>query len=94
MMHIAAAFQKEIVSIWGNTIPEFGMYPFYKKGINLNTTIQVEHLSCRPCSKIGFEKCPKGHFKCMQEIDEKKIIASIVAKNNEGMNNEYPSDLR
>lgn len=73
MMHIAAAFQKEIISIWGNTIPEFGMYPFYKKGINRNLSIEVKGLSCRPCSKIGFEKCPKGHFRCMMEIDEEEI---------------------
>ena len=74
MMHIAAAFQKEIVSIWGNTIPEFGMYPFYKNGVQSNTIIQVSNLSCRPCSKIGFDKCPKGHFKCMQEIDEEEVL--------------------
>ena len=77
MMHIAAAFQKEIISIWGNTIPEFGMYPFYKNEVKLNTTIQVENLSCRPCSKIGFDKCPKGHFKCMTEIDEADIINAL-----------------
>ena len=77
MMHIAAAFQKEIISIWGNTIPEFGMYPFYKKGVKLNRTIQVENLTCRPCSKIGFDKCPKGHFKCMTEINEVAIIKAL-----------------
>jgi len=77
MMHIAAAFQKEIISIWGNTIPEFGMYPFYKNEVKLNTTIQVENLPCRPCSKIGFDKCPKGHFKCMNEISEAAILKSI-----------------
>ena len=74
MMHIAASFQKEIISIWGNTIPEFGMTPYYEDGIDRNTTIQVEKLSCRPCSKIGFEKCPKGHFKCMMDIDVEKIV--------------------
>lgn len=74
MMHIAASFKKEIISIWGNTIPEFGMTPFYADGIDRNTIVQVENLSCRPCSKIGFEKCPKGHFRCMMEIDEAKIV--------------------
>ncbi|MFK8006460.1 MAG: glycosyltransferase family 9 protein [Saprospiraceae bacterium] len=77
MMHIAAFFQKEIISIWGNTIPEFGMTPFYADGINRNTIIQVENLSCRPCSKIGFEKCPKGHFRCMMDIDEDKVVGSL-----------------
>lgn len=64
LMHIAAAFQKEIISIWGNTIPEFGMYPFrtnYK-------VLEVQGLNCRPCSKIGYSKCPKGHFRCMRDI--------------------------
>jgi len=74
MMHIAAAYQKPIISIWGNTIPEFGMYPFYKKGVNNNVSIEVKDLSCRPCSKIGYAQCPKGHFKCMMDIDIKEII--------------------
>ncbi len=64
LMHIAAAFKKEIISIWGNTIPEFGMYPFRTK----YKVLEVHGLSCRPCSKIGYKKCPKGHFKCMRDI--------------------------
>ncbi|HUD91393.1 MAG TPA: TonB-dependent receptor, partial [Sphingobium sp.] len=28
LMHVAAAFRKKVYSIWGNTIPEFGMYPY------------------------------------------------------------------
>ncbi|KAA3650248.1 MAG: glycosyltransferase family 9 protein [Bacteroidetes bacterium] len=72
MMHIAAAFQKEIISVWGNTVPEFGMYPYYKKGNEFNSTIvENKNIKCRPCSKIGFNKCPKGHFKCMMELDLK-----------------------
>lgn len=71
MMHIAAAFQKRIFSIWGNTVPDFGMYPYYPDGINHNQSFQVEHLKCRPCSKIGYQKCPKQHFDCMnkQKVD-------------------------
>ncbi len=64
LMHIAAAFKKEIFSIWGNTIPEFGMYPYRTKF----TVLENKKLNCRPCSKIGHEACPKGHFKCMNEV--------------------------
>jgi lipopolysaccharide heptosyltransferase II len=71
-MHIAAAFKKNIISVWGNTVPEFGMYP-YMPGEG-SKIVEVKNLSCRPCSKIGFEKCPKGHFKCMNEIDETAFI--------------------
>ncbi len=66
LMHIAAAYKKDIVSVWGNTVPEFGMYP-YLPGASL--IAEVKGLSCRPCSKIGYEKCPKGHFNCMNRQD-------------------------
>ena len=72
LMHIAAAFKKDIISVWGNTVPEFGMYP-YKPGINSHI-IEVKGLSCRPCSKIGYKACPKKHFRCMEQIDENAII--------------------
>lgn len=64
MMHIAAAFKKQVFSIWGNTIPLFGMYPYKTKFV----VFENNNLNCRPCSKIGYEKCPKGHFKCMKEV--------------------------
>lgn len=74
LMHIAAAFQKQIISIWGNTVPAFGMYPFYGKKSSLQyETIELKKLWCRPCSKIGYSKCPKGHFKCMEKIDINEI---------------------
>lgn len=67
LMHIASAFQKKIISIWGNTIPEFGMGPYLPRPEN--RIMEIKRLECRPCSKLGFHKCPKGHFKCMNEID-------------------------
>jgi ADP-heptose:LPS heptosyltransferase len=71
LMHIAAAYKKDIISIWGNTIPEFGMGP-YMAG-NDSQVIEIKNLSCRPCSKLGYKKCPKGHFKCMNDIDVNTI---------------------
>ncbi len=75
MMHIAAAYKKKVLSIWGNTIPEFGMYPF-RPG-NGSEIFEVKGLPCRPCSKIGFRKCPKSHFKCMRDQDIEKITAIL-----------------
>lgn len=77
LMHIAAAFHKKIVSVWGNTVPEFGMYPFYPTGMDFNTSVQVDGLSCRPCSKIGYEKCPQGHFRCMRAIPVERILSAL-----------------
>lgn len=75
LMHVAAAFNKKIISVWGNTVPEFGMVP-YMPGHSDNFSIfEVKGLSCRPCSKIGFEKCPRGHFKCMMQQDIDGMIA-------------------
>lgn len=70
LMHIAAAFNKPIISIWGNTVPEFGMYPYLT---TKEYRSEVKELSCRPCSKIGHNKCPKGHFKCMEKQDLLRI---------------------
>ncbi len=67
LMHIAAAFRKKIISIWGNTVPEFGMYPYYPIGEEQHHNFEVKGLSCRPCSKIGYASCPKKHFRCMEQ---------------------------
>jgi len=73
LMHIAAAFKKEIYSFWGNTIPEFGMYPYLPGEENKSHILEVKNLKCRPCSKIGYQKCPKKHFDCMHKIEIEKI---------------------
>jgi ADP-heptose:LPS heptosyltransferase len=72
LMHIASVFKKDIISLWGNTVPEFGMYP-YLPGKH-SKILEVKGLSCRPCSKLGYSKCPKGHFKCIQDINAKEIF--------------------
>lgn len=78
LMHIAAAFGKTILSVWGNTIPEFGMYPYIEgKNKAASLIFEVKGLSCRPCSKIGFDKCPKGHFRCMLDQDGDAMAAAL-----------------
>ena len=84
MMHIAAAFKKRIISVWGNTLPEFGMTPYYgNKELELqrSTMVEVRNLSCRPCSKLGYSSCPQKHFRCMNEISESTILDAVnIAK--------------
>ncbi|MCD6565267.1 MAG: glycosyltransferase family 9 protein [Bacteroidales bacterium] len=75
LMHIAAAFGKKIISIWGNTVPEFGMYPYQPDPDS--RIIQVENLKCRPCSKLGFKKCPKKHFRCMNDINTEQVARLV-----------------
>ncbi len=77
MMHIAAAFKKPTVAIWGNTTPRLGMYPYQTEFINL----EVKDLQCRPCSKIGFSACPEGHFQCMVKQDtQSPVLQSFVQR--------------
>ena len=78
LMHIAAAFRKPIISIWGNTVPAFGMYPYLPEEFcNTSRIFEVKGLSCRPCSKIGFDRCPKNHFRCMNDQDIEGILKNL-----------------
>lgn len=78
LMHIAAALHKPIVSVWGNTVPELGMYPYLQAEIP-QLISEIKGLKCRPCSKIGFDKCPKGHFNCMREQNTDAIVNFVKA---------------
>jgi heptosyltransferase-2 len=72
-MHVAAAFRKNTVSIWGNTVPSFGMGPYIPQHPERAHIMEVTGLPCRPCSKIGFDSCPRGHFRCMEKQDLVRI---------------------
>jgi len=69
MMHIAAALKKRIISFWGNTVPELGMTAYLPIDHEKARIVENKNLNCRPCSKLGFAKCPKGHFKCMNDLE-------------------------
>ncbi|MCB9231523.1 MAG: glycosyltransferase family 9 protein [Bacteroidia bacterium] len=72
-MHISAAFGLRTVSIWGNTVPEFGMYPYHTEHLIL----EEKGLACRPCSKLGHAACPKGHFDCMRRITPERVLGEM-----------------
>lgn len=68
VMHLAEALGKKIYAIFGSTVKEFGFFPQLKT----SKVFEVEGLYCRPCTHIGLDKCPEGHFKCM--IENKVVI--------------------
>jgi len=90
LMHIAAAYKRPVISLWGNTVPEFGMYPYYGSAfLNANESngrslpyeiMEIRNLRCRPCSKIGYDYCPLGHFKCMENINPQDVLVRIKAR--------------
>ena len=77
LMHIAAAYKKPIISLWGNTVPAFGMTPYYGNAMIAQQQLEVKGLWCRPCSKIGYAKCPLGHFKCMEKIAVEEVLGAV-----------------
>jgi len=81
MMHIASCLDIPIVSVWGSTVPSLGMYPYYPNQKEMYSIHEVKDLGCRPCSKIGYQKCPKAHFKCMREQDADGIVKNILNLN-------------
>ncbi|MFI5263874.1 MAG: lipopolysaccharide heptosyltransferase II [Candidatus Kapaibacterium sp.] len=75
LMHVASAVGMPTIAIFGPTVREFGFMP-------RNTNVQIVenlNLDCRPCTTIGLDHCPKGHFKCMKEIVP-SVVFSIINK--------------
>ncbi|MCS6982460.1 MAG: glycosyltransferase family 9 protein [Flavobacteriales bacterium] len=81
LMHMAAALRKPMVVVWGSTTPALGMYPLYPEGEqNKVAYAQIEELSCRPCSRMGRSRCPKGHFACMRHQSPALIRRLLMEK--------------
>ncbi|MFN8276527.1 MAG: glycosyltransferase family 9 protein [Chitinophagales bacterium] len=76
-MHIAAALKRPVISVWGNTVPAFGMTPYYGQLPVKNQAVEVEGLPCRPCSKIGYRQCPQQHFNCMMKINADDLLKAL-----------------
>ncbi len=73
LMHLANAVGVRTISIFGPTVKELGFYPRGQKA----TVIENVGLECRPCTTIGSDHCPKGHFKCMKEITSEMVLESL-----------------
>ncbi|TWR29093.1 glycosyltransferase family 9 protein [Mucilaginibacter pallidiroseus] len=72
LTHIAEAFNVPIASVWGGTVPDLlGVQPYMVKEV----LVAGVDLECRPCSKFGLEKCPLGHFKCMNDMPVEPIAS-------------------
>jgi heptosyltransferase-2 len=80
MMHTACAMEVKVLAIFGSTVKEFGFTPYAGREIGFlsrNLVLENKALSCRPCSHIGRDKCPKTHFKCMLELTPQLVYSNI-----------------
>jgi lipopolysaccharide heptosyltransferase II len=73
LLHIAAARKRDVVAIFGPTVQEFGFYPYGTE----NKVVERRNLYCRPCSHIGSEACPEGHFRCMKEVTVDEVLNAV-----------------
>ncbi len=73
LMHMASAFGKQLFVLFGSSVGEFGFLPYHTPC----TLFEVEGLTCRPCSHIGRKRCPKGHFRCMNDISATSVAAAL-----------------
>ena len=73
LMHVATAVNIPVIAFFGSTVKEFGFTPYNSK----NLILENNSLSCRPCTHIGRDSCPKKHFKCMKELTPQSAFEKL-----------------
>lgn len=73
-LHLASCVNAKTTAIFCSTVPAFGYTPLAEDSVVVDVG---DSLQCRPCGLHGYKACPLGHFKCSEDIEIKKIIASI-----------------
>jgi len=69
--HIAAAFDKPLITIFGSSDPALTRIDFDKE-------IQLwKKIDCAPCEK---RVCPKGHHRCMRELLPDEVFRAAKAQ--------------
>jgi heptosyltransferase-2 len=73
LMHLGSGTKADILSIIGNTVKEFGFFPYHKK----MHIVENKKCKCRPCHYHGLTKCPKKHFQCLKEIKPEQVLVEV-----------------
>ncbi len=73
LLHLAQSQKKPVIGIYGATTRELGYFP-----VEQNSMVIETELSCRPCTHNGLNKCPKKHFRCMNDIPAHKVIEAAM----------------
>lgn len=71
-MHMAAALKKDQIALFGATHTSLGFAPQ-----NPKARILQLNLDCQPCSLHGAERCPKKHFKCMNDLKPEELQTEL-----------------
>ena len=73
-MHLASLVNTQVVSFWGATHPYAGFMGWNQC---LENAVQVDDLTCRPCSIYGQKPCYRKDYACLNRITPKQIINRI-----------------
>lgn len=68
-LHLCSAMNAPVTSFFCSTVPAFGFTPLSDQ----TKIVEVKNLDCRPCGLHGYKSCPKGHFKCGNEMNVKGL---------------------
>jgi heptosyltransferase-2 len=73
LMHMGTAVNIPVLALFGSTVKAFGFFPY--RGQTM--VLEKKDLSCRPCTHIGRDECPKKHFLCLQDINPSLVFENL-----------------
>lgn len=73
-MHFASLVGTRVLSIWGATHPYTGFYGYRQKP---EDAIQLDELTCRPCSVYGKKECFRKDWACMAQLPPEIVVEKI-----------------
>lgn len=68
-MHIARGLGVPTLAFFGSTDPEMFEFPGHRA--------LFAGVECAPCSFFGRNRCPRGHFRCMLDLDVERAWAAL-----------------
>lgn len=71
-VHYGSAFNTPTLAIFGATVSGMGFGPLATR--SKVAEIDINTLSCRPCSDHGPKTCPEKHFKCMKDLQVEQVF--------------------
>jgi len=77
-LHMASAVGVSAGAVFCSTIPDLGFGPLSEGSVVIESP---EKLSCRPCGLHGHRSCPKGHFKCAENISIQQLMDILPSAN-------------
>lgn len=73
-MHLASLVGTRCISIWGQTHSYAG---FLGYGQSEDDIVQVDDLTCRPCSVFGDKECFRSDWACLNELSVQHILDKL-----------------